>query len=97
MHQVGYRSVAGPGVAFRPKRTGWTAHGAGCRVKVPGFDGSPGVFNGFGDAVNPVLADVDVEGFDGWRLRFGQYKESQADFPVRQQAASEFAVEEQLR
>ena len=76
-------SVAGPGIALRPERTSWTVHGTWGRVEVTGFDGSPGVLNGFGDAVNPVLADVDVEGFDGWRLRFGQHEETQPDFPVR--------------
>ena len=63
---------AGPGIALRPERTSWTVQGAGCRVEVTGLDGSPGVLNGFGDAVNLVLADVDVEGFDGRRFGFGQ-------------------------
>jgi hypothetical protein len=61
---------------------------------VTGFDGSPCVLYGFGDAVNLVLADVDVEGFDGRRLGFGQHEETQPDVPVRHQAASEFAVEQ---
>ena len=61
-----------------------------------GFDRSPGVFNGFGDAVNPMLADVDVEGFDGWGLGFSQHEETQPDFPVRHQASGEFAVKQQL-
>ncbi len=90
-------SVAGPGIALRPERTRWTVHGTGGRVEVTGFDRSPGVLNGFGDAVNPVLTDVDIEGFDGWLLGFGQHEETQPDFPVRQQSASEFAVQEQLR
>jgi hypothetical protein len=50
---------------------------------VTGLDGSPGVLNGFGDAVNLVLADVDVEGFDGWLLGFGQHQKPQPDVPVR--------------
>ena len=90
-------SVAGPGIALRPERTGWTVHGTGGRVEVTGFDGSPGVFDRFGDAVNPMLTDVDVERLDGWRLGFGQYEETQPDFPVRHQASGEFAVEQQLR
>ena len=89
-------SVAGPGIALRPERTGWTVHGTWGRVEVTGFDGSPGVLNGFGDAVNPMLADVDVEGFDGWLLGFGQHEETQLYFPTREEAASEFAVEQQL-
>jgi hypothetical protein len=89
-------SVAGPGVALGTERTSWTVHGAGCRVEVTGFDGSPGVFDGLGDAANSVLADVDVEGLDGRRLGFGQYEEPQLHIPVRQQAAGEFAVEQQL-
>ena len=90
-------SVAGPGIALRSERTRWTVHGTGGWVEVTSFDGSPGVFDRFGDAVNPMLADVDVEGFDGWLLCFGQHEESQPDFPVRHQASGEFAVEQQLR
>ena len=89
-------SVAGPGIALGPERTGGAVHGTGSRVEVTGFDRSPGVFDRFGDAANPVLTDVDVEGFDGRRLGFGQHEETQPDFPVRQQSASEFAVEQQL-
>ena len=95
-NRLGVRSVAGPGIALRPKRTGWTVHGTGGRVEVTGFDGSPGVLDGFGDAVNPVLTDVDVEGFDGWLLGFGQHEETQPDFPVRHQASGEFTVKQQL-
>ena len=89
-------SVAGPGIALRPERTRWTVHGTGGRVEVTGLDGSPGVFDCFSDVVNPVLTDVDFEGFDGWLPGFSQYEKTQADFPVRQQASGEFAVKQQL-
>ena len=92
--RLGTGAVAGPGIALRPERTGWTVHGTWGRVEVTGLDGSPGVLNGFGDAVNPVLADVDVERFDGRRLGFGQHQKPQPDVPVRHQASSEFAVEQ---
>jgi hypothetical protein len=59
---------------------------------VTGFDRSPGVFNGFGDAVNPMLTDVDVERLDGWLLCFGQHQKTQPDFRVWHQASGEFAV-----
>ena len=57
----GVVSVAWPGVARGPERTGGAVHGTGSRVEVTGFDGSPGVLDGFGNAVNPMLADVDIE------------------------------------
>ena len=91
------KSVAGPGIALGAERTGWTVHGTGCRVKVTGLDGSPGVLDSFNGSSCEVLTDVDVKGFDGWLPGFGQHQETQPDFPVRQQASGEFAVQEQLR
>lgn len=69
-------SVSGPGVAGGTVRTRGAVHGAGCWVEVPSFDGSPGVFDGFGDPVNSVLADVDIERLDGGRFGFGQDEEA---------------------
>jgi len=63
---------------------------------VAGFDGSPGVLDGFDDSVGTMGADADVERLDRGRPGFGQDEKTQTDFPVRQQAASEFAVEQQL-
>ena len=92
----GEMSVAGPGVALGTVGTRGAIHGAGCRVEVPGFDGSPGVFDGFDDPVGTVLADVDIERLNRWRLCFGQHEKAQPDFPVRHHAFREFAVEQQL-
>ena len=90
------RSVSVPGVAGPSEWTGRAIHRAGGWVEVTGFDRSPGVFDNFDGALSTLSADVDVEGFDGWCLCFGQNEKPQSDVSVRHHAAGEFAVEQQL-